>query len=738
LRKPLLWFAAAAALAPACAFAQAPQPAAPPKPAPAAKPPAAPKGGTVGEVVVTGQGAAPVVTSIDRRSYSVTGDLQTTTGTIGDALRNIPSVQVDVQGNVTLRGDPNVTILIDGKPSGVFRGDSRAAALQQIPADRIDRVEVITNPSAEFRADGTAGIINLITKQAKGIGRTGSLRANLGSSERGNVSLIGGYNSKQLNLSGDLGYRRDTQKRVLRDARSRLDTATGGFADSFQTSDSRVVGDFLSGRGSFDYDRDAQNRLSGEIRANHVDARQRGLDHFEREDGAGRLVQFFNRPTRYSQERTNGEVSGTWRRKYAGDGHELVVTASHEETKNDLSRLSVTNNFVPAVPATADTTRTLAELKQNELKADYTRPMDGGVKLKAGYDLEIDDDRLEVRSERGLAGQPLVVDPNFTNLFLVDQTVHQAYVTYERPIGDITALAGLRVENVDIDLNQVTQAIRGDNDYWRVHPSLHLSYKASDTQTFTASYSHRLSRPQTQDLNPFRIFIDPFNLRAGNPNLLPQETNSFELGWQYRKAPTFYLATLYYRQSSKVFTDVVRDIGGGVFLTTRENASHNRAGGLELVANSRLTKTLTYNVSGNAFWQELDSGIPGFPGKRDAVTLFGRANLNWQATAKDFVQINVVANGKRLTPQGYGKPTGMLNLGYRHKVDDKLSFVVTAQDVLGTFRDLQVIDTPTLKARIRRSGDVRQVQIGFIRSFGGGRRPEPGFDFGGGQAAPGP
>src|SRR4029078_8778162 len=101
---------------------------------------------------------------------------------------------------------------------------------------------------------------------------------------------------------------------------------------------------------------------------------------------------------------------------------------------------------------------------------DYTRPMDGGVKLKAGYDLEIDDDRLEVRSERAPAAQPLIVDPNFTNLFLVDQTVHQAYVTYERPIGDITALAGLRVENVDIDLNQVTQAIRGDNDYWRGLP----------------------------------------------------------------------------------------------------------------------------------------------------------------------------------------------------------------------------------------------------------------------------
>src|SRR3569623_1443420 len=167
MRTQRIALAMAATALPGVAAAQEPPASGP---VPAAKPPK-----TVGEVVVTGQAPA-VQTSIDRRSYSVSGDLQAQTGSISDALRNVPSVEVDVQGNVSLRGDPNVTILVDGKPSSLFQGDNKAQALQSLPADSIERVEVITNPSAEFRADGTAGVINLISKKAKGVGRTGSVR----------------------------------------------------------------------------------------------------------------------------------------------------------------------------------------------------------------------------------------------------------------------------------------------------------------------------------------------------------------------------------------------------------------------------------------------------------------------------------------------------------------------------------------------------------------------------------
>jgi outer membrane receptor protein involved in Fe transport len=152
-------------------------------------------------VTITAPNSQDIKTSIDRRSYSLGKDLQATTGSVADVLRNVPSVQVDVQGNVSLRGDSNVTIMIDGKPSGMFKGENRGQVLQQIPASQFERVEVMTNPSAAFSPEGTAGVINLITKQQRGVGTTGSVRGNVGTEGRKNASVSLARNTKALTLS---------------------------------------------------------------------------------------------------------------------------------------------------------------------------------------------------------------------------------------------------------------------------------------------------------------------------------------------------------------------------------------------------------------------------------------------------------------------------------------------------------------------------------------------------------
>jgi len=222
LRLKVLLLAATAILSPGLALAQtAPAPAqAPAKPAKPADAPTAVEG-----VTVTSDSTA-MRTSIDRRSYSVANDLSAKTGSIADALRNIPSVEVDVQGNVSLRGDPNVTIMIDGKPSSMFNGDGKADALQQLPADQIDRVEVMTNPSAAYRPDGTAGIINLITKQTRKPGATGSVKLNIGPNGRYSTGVSGNRVKGKLTLSGDASYRYDRQESWLED--SRQNPVTGG------------------------------------------------------------------------------------------------------------------------------------------------------------------------------------------------------------------------------------------------------------------------------------------------------------------------------------------------------------------------------------------------------------------------------------------------------------------------------------------------------------------------------
>lgn len=714
MRSCLIW--AALAVAPSHALAQA-----------APTRPAAQKPAAVGEVVVTGQAPA-VQSSIDRKSYSVANDLQATTGSIGDALRNVPSLEVDVQGNVSLRGDPNVTVLIDGKPSGLFRGESRGQALQQLPAERIERVEVITNPSAEFRSDGTAGVINLVTKKAKGAGQTASARVLGGTGERLFANGAFGYNGADLSIAADGFLRHDTQAYDEDTDRSQLDPLLGGFTTTRQEIDGHNLVNLAGGRVSADYDLDPDTRLSGEISGQLFDL---GIDtdnHTDRRGADGGVLQIFDRAVRVDQSRQNLELTTTLLRKLGGDGHQVTLSASYEDINYDRTREGLTDYAAPPIADAYDRQDVASDYQQIQLKGDYVRPFESGAKLKAGFDVQWDDNTYDNRGYSGAAEATALPDPSLTNLFKFRQRLAQAYATYEQPLGRLTVLAGLRLEDVRIDLDQVNQGQTDENDYRRANPSLHLSWKLSDSQQLTASYSQRVQRPEPDEFNSFRFLLDPLTYKSGNPRLKPQVTQSFELGWQHRKNGRVLLATAYYRDNDRVITDVTRNLAGGAVLITRTNVSQTRAGGVELVASGRLSKAITYNVSGNLYWNELDATALGIDDKRSAVTASGRANLSWQVTPDDFLQLSGFLNQKRLTAQGYVKPTGMLNLGYRHKFSDRLSGLITVQDVLNTFRYREVVDTPTLKTRLDRKTDSRMLMIGLSWTFGGGKPRDPGAD----------
>jgi outer membrane receptor protein involved in Fe transport len=665
--------------------------------------------------------APPVRTSIDRRSYSISGDLSSQAGTVADALRNIPSVEVDLQGNVSLRGDPSVTILIDGKPSGLFQGEGRGQALQQMSADRIDRVEVSTNPSAEFRGDGTGGVINLITKKAKGAGRTSGLRLTAGDGGRGGVSGNIGYNGGKLSASGDLGYRRDTADQVDYEHRRQADL------DSETKGQTQLDFESVTSQGTVDYDLTDKLRLGGEARLSRFDLAVDSQSHTDRENGAGDPTQVYDRDLTVRQRRDNATISGSLRRKFDGEGHELSLKLSYDVTDDNRVRTGHTVNSLPAATSAFDQQRLGYDVRQTDLKGDYVRPMGEGRTLKLGFDLQFDDNGYKNQGYRGLTLEGLVPDPLLTSDFLYEQTLSQAYATYEQPLGALTVLAGLRYEKSQLDLATPGREDQNDTADWL--PSLHLSYPLGERQKLTASYSERLQRPGPFDLNPVPFLLDPVNYRIGNPNLKPQETQSFELGWQYRKAPMLAMATLYYRLNDKVMSDVVTDIGNGVFVTTKANVAQSRNGGLELVLNGKLSKTLTYNLSTNLFWTELDGSNLGFQGERSATSASGRASLSWQATAKDLIQVNGFTSGKRLTAQGYVMPSTGIDLGWRRKIDDRLSLVVTVQDVLGLYRDKQVIDTPALKSLVVRDVDARMLRVSLAWTFGGGKRKDAGFDF---------
>jgi outer membrane receptor protein involved in Fe transport len=730
LRKCLLFCAAAALAASAApAFAEAP-------PMPPPKAVAKPAGPTVEGVTVTGT-APPVRTAIDRKSYSVTNDLQATTGSIGDALRNIPSVEVDLQGNVSLRGDQNVTIMIDGKPSGLFRGEGKGQALQSLPADQIERVEVITNPSAEFKPEGTGGIINLITKKNHKAGATGSVRANIGTGSRANGGISGAYAGKAVTLSGDASYRRDSFHQKYAEQRQSFDPALGGFRGLSDDTRSHGKVDIVSGRAGLDYDPNAKTHAGGQLRYQGVDFHNHLVETIDKTLTDGSPDTAYVRAITTSQRRRDVEGTANYSYRF-GDDHEFTASATEEWQTDHRQRPALAHFTVPALPDAFDETKVHNTFWRTEAKASYSTPLPGDAKLKLGYEYDEDDNDYGNSGSRGPSAALASPDLTLTNLFNFDQKIHSLWTTYEKPVGKLTVLAGLRLESVRIDLDQITQNVQAKNDYDRAYPSLHLAYKLTDAQQLTASASRRVQRPQPYDFNPFLQYLDPQNFRQGNPGLKPQQTDSYELGYQYRRNGTILLATLYYRDGKDAVNDLTQDLANGVFLTTRANIGSFRNAGLELVANGRLPHRLSYNVSSNLLWNEIDAAGLGFGARdRSAYSLSGRASLSWQATPKDFIQVSGFMNGRRLTPQGYGRPFGMLNLGYRRKLDDQLSFVMTVQDAAKTFHDYRVIDTPTLKDVVRVHGNFRGVFVGFSYTFGGGKAKDQGFDFGQGGGPPG-
>jgi outer membrane receptor protein involved in Fe transport len=691
----------------------------------AAQPPAS----TVTGVTVTA--AQPEFHSaIDRRSYSLGKDLAATTGTVGDVLRNIPSVEVDVQGNVSLRGDPNVTIMVDGKPSGLFRPENRAQALQSMPAGQIDRIEVITNPSAEFNPEGSAGIINIVMKPVRKPGYSGSLRAVVGNHDRYSAGLTGAYNAPKLALTAEASFRGDPLPFFYHESR---EGGSGAFSASHDDRSLEGRGHILTLQTGLDYDLAANSRLSARARRTVIAAFQDGAEHFASETAGGAPGPAFDSVILRSPAHfKDTEITTGWRRQFPGEEHELNLDLRSEWIANDFRRPDIITQSGTAAPDFAESLETLQDQLVSDLKADYSRPVGEAGKLKAGLEREFDRNDYANSLARGPSLDTLVPLPAFSGEFLFRQEILSAYATFQRPLGALSVQAGLRLEEVRIDVGENNGPVTRANAYRRAYPSLHLSYPVGEQQKLTASYSRRVERPRGFDFNPLPLEQDPLNFSVGDPHIKPQETDSFEAAYEFKRGSTYDLATLFYRRTRNALTNVVDDLGGGVLLNRRANLGHGQSGGLELVANGKLTGSLSYNVSADLYWNEITAANLGFAGARSGYTASGRANLTWQPTRKDFFQINGWLTGRALTPQGFRQPIGVVNLGYRRKLSDDLFVVLAVQDAFRTFKQVVVIDTPTLHDRIERGGWPGAVFLSLTWNFGGaGKKPrDPGFDFG--------
>lgn len=667
----------------------------------------------VQEVVVTGERPA-VEKKIDRTIYNLSRELQATAGSAADVLRNLPSISVDLEGNPSLRGDDGVQILIDGREAPQFNGASRGAALQQLGAENIDRIEVITNPPANFKREGSAGIINIVTKRHTST-RSASAQASVGSRGRYNVSTSQAIQIDKLNLHGTAGVRHDPRTRDIDSRRIVRDPATGTLLSERQLAaaaqDERLSKNVSLGA---DYDLSTVDRLTAEGDFNRRDAVYEIAEHNFVFDTNGGLTSQFERDRDTHQYEHNSSALLRYHHAGENDGDGLTVTAQRSDSY-DHTPPRLTNRYVvpPQAPTAQRQVFDEREVLQ-EFGVEYVSTLSDGEKLISGYDLENEADRYDysqtIAAAIGGGGLP---DPAFTNLLRLEQTVHALYGSYEHPFEHWTVLAGVRLEQTQVRVHQVTSAERSSQDYFRVFPTLHLSDKLDERQTLTFSYGRRVVRPFGQNLNPYRIQRDAFTIQQGNPQLAPAEVDSLEAGWSYDEGFSSLSSTLYARRRHNDFAYLSTPISPTVVLITPANVGENTSGGLELAASGRVTPQLDFNLSGNLYYNEIDASNLGFAQTRSAFAYEAKAAVNWRATPRDTLQINLGSSGKRLTAQGYQRGSTTLDLGLRHQFRPHFSITATVSDVFANRRFESSLQTPQMSetTRVRLPGRIAYLGV---------------------------
>ena len=319
-----------------------------------------------------------------------------------------------------------------------------------------------------------------------------------------------------------------------------------------------------------------------------------------------------------------------------------------------------------------------------------------------------------------------MTDPTVTNLFKWDQRVDAGYFTYRQRWGDFGVMPGLRAEAAEVSTDQVTAAITGNQRYFRLYPTLAVTFDLNLNWQLQVDYSQRVRRPNGQDLNPFPQFQDPSSRQAGNPNLRPEEAHSLEAGVQYHQGDVSYLATLFYKYTYDGVTLVSEFVNPTTLLTTEVNLASTQSGGLELAATTAPWKALTLNASGDFYDNQIDATNLGYSTDRSALAWTGKASAGYASSKATFWQLNANYSGKRLTPQGYRLPTFIANFGVKHDFKGKRwSAVFTISDLFHSLKDETVLDTPTLHDDAVRRRSARIFSAGLIWNFGAPAKGKP-------------
>ena len=685
------------------------------------------------EVTVTGQ-RATMKLEVDRKSFDV-GQLISNAGqAASDVLDNVPSIEVDNDGNVSLRGNSSVEVWINGKASGLT-SDNRAQILQQLPAESIDRVEVIDNPSAKFSAEGSAGIINIVLKKDRKAGYYGSVQA--GGDTRGgaNTSFNVNYNSRLIDSYINLGYRH---------------RANTGHMESQQTSNTY----------NQTYDSDSKQRGNNFFTRAGVTLHATTKDDFSLSGmlmhGGGNSHSYTpyiytavaNGLNNYQLDRINRSRTGmdmrygefNYRHSFT-DKHFIDFTADLSSWKMNGDNWYQDSTVVVGIDDVTYSYQYRPQYINNhrkELKLEYENQVTKNFKIEAGYNGNFSRENTPQESymdNTSFDGTNASEDKLFFNRFIYKQDLHAFYTTLSYKFGALSLMGGLRGEYWRVNTESYTWEQEHDaslreqpfkKDYFQLFPSVFMSWQMTETQQLQLNYTRRLRRPWGGQLNSFRDTRDATTVSFGNPYLTPEFSNSFSLNYLKQWNDHSLLVSAYYRPT----TDVIQRISyknqeDGLFYQTSMNVAKSVSTGLEMTVKNKLWRILDLTTSANAYYYRLN----GFSYDIDGQTVTGNSdhNFTWNArmTASLMLpyDISIQSTGRytarQVITQGYRKANYSIDFGARKNFFNKLfTLSVNCRDLLDSRRFETFTSGPNFtRHQINRRGG-RRMSMTLTWNFG--------------------
>lgn len=695
-------------------------------------------------VTVTGQRSAMKL-EVDRKTFDVSQLIGNAGQTASEVLDNIPSVEVDNDGNVSLRGNTSVEVWINGKASGITT-DNRAQILEQLPAESIDRIEVIDNPSAKFSAEGSAGIINIVLKKDRKAGYYGSLQAGANTKGGANTSFNINYSSRLIDTYFNVGYRH---------------RANNGYAESQQTSntynqsysaDNSRWGNGLFSRAGVTLHATKNDDFAVSGMLMYGGRNNNSFTPYVYTAVAPGLNNYtLDRLTRSENDMIMGYGEFNYRHTFK-EQHFIDFTADFSRWRMDGDNWYQDSTVMTMPEATMPTVTYGYQYRPQhinnrkwEMKLDYENQITRDLKVEAGYQGSFSKENTPQESyvdETSWSGAAAQEDQLYFNRFIYNLNLQALYTTLSYRLGPVNIMAGLRGEYWHVNTESYTWQQEHDatlrdmpfkKDYFQLFPSLFMSYQITKTQQLQLNYTRRLRRPWGGQLNSFRDTRDATTVSFGNPLLTPEYSNSFSLNYLKTWTEHSLLVSAYYRPTSDVIQRIsYKNQADGLFYQTSMNVTKSVSSGLEVTMKNKILRRLDLTTSANAYYYKLD----GFAYDIDGQTITGEPdhNFTWNArmTASLMLpyDISVQASGrynsKEVITQGYRKANYSVDLGVRKNFLNRMfTLAVNCRDLFDS-RKFETFTSGTnfTRHQINKRGG-RRVNFTLTWNFGNMKQKKP-------------